>query len=314
VETRASHILIGTFMLLMVAAVFAFVIWLSRSGGGSTKEYDVYFRESVAGLAVGGVVRFNGVPVGQVRRIALVPDDPGRVRVRVRIDEEVPILEGSVATMEAQGLTGVAFLQIEGGFQGAEPIKSKPGEPVPVIPARKSAISSLFVNAPQLLEQATVAVTRIGMLLNEENRTNISRTIANVETVTGGISRRTPEIERMITDLSATAAELKTTLASVDALAKSSQALVDGDAKAMIVEFRTLASRSQSLVSELDGMVKENRPGVAQFTESALPELSRLIIDLRQLSRSLNRVAEKFETSPADALLGGSKVPEYEGK
>lgn len=301
-------------MLLMVAAIFAFVIWLSRSSGGSTKEYDVYFRESVAGLAVGGVVRFNGVPVGQVRRIALVPDDPGRVRVRVRLDEDVPILEGSVATLEAQGLTGVAFLQIEGGFQGAEAIKARPGEPVPVIPARKSAISSLFLNAPQLLEQATVAVTRLGMLLNEDNRTNIGRTLAHVETLSGGLARRTPEIERMIVDLAATTADLKTTLASVDGLARSTQGLVDGDVKAMVVEFRALATRSQILVGELDGMVKENRPGIAQFTGSTLPELSRLIVDLRQLSRSLNRVAEKFETSPANALLGGSKVPEYEGK
>lgn len=311
-ETKANHVLIGAFMLVLTGALFGFVIWLARFESGASAQYDIYFRDSVAGLDVGSVVRFNGVPVGQVARIALVPEDPRKVRVRIAISEDAQILEGTTATLEAQGLTGIAFVQLTGAMVGAPPLKESGPEGVPVISSRPSPLAELFTGAPQLLQQATVAVSRVGELLNEENRQSVANTLKNMETVSSGIARRTPEIERTLVELETTAKEVRAAATAFTALAQSGQAMVDNDARPMIAEVRKLAQHSSRLVAQLDDVVTENRPGLARFTEATVPEMTRLMIDLRELTRTLNRLAERMEQGSAQSLISGSKVPEYE--
>ncbi|HPU14459.1 MAG TPA: MlaD family protein, partial [Polymorphobacter sp.] len=93
-ETRSSYVLVGAVALALTVALFAFVLWIARYSGDEKKLYDILFRQSVSGLAVGSAVAFNGVPVGQIKTIALVPDQPEVVRVRVELGGDVPILEG----------------------------------------------------------------------------------------------------------------------------------------------------------------------------------------------------------------------------
>ncbi len=311
-ETRASHVLIGTFLLLLVGALFGFVIWLARFDRGTSEDYDIIFRGSVTGLAEGAPVRFQGVPIGQVRKIALMPDDPGAVRVRARVNEDAPILRGATATLELQGLTGVAFVQIEGGFRGQPRIVAEPGQDVPVIPSRPSAFQSLFQNAPQLVEQATVAVNRLGILLNESNRKNFSETISNINTLTGGLAKKTPQLEQSIDGLNATMAELKAAANSIDTLAKSANGPVGEQLPALLSDTRTVMKNADGAIKDLQGLLKSGEPAMAGLSDTTVPELNKLMGDLRALTRSLQTTAEKLESGGAGSLLGGDKLPEYE--
>jgi phospholipid/cholesterol/gamma-HCH transport system substrate-binding protein len=312
-ETRASHVLIGTFMLLMVAALFGFVVWLARLDQSSTKEYDIFFNGGVTGLSVGAAVQFNGVPIGQVKRIALVKEDPGLVRVRIRVDDETPILQGTTAILDSQGLTGISFVQLKGGYRGQPPLVAKEGEDVPRIPAQPSALMSLFTNAPQLLEQASVAVTRIGQLLNEENRKNLGATLKNLNTLSAGIASRTPDLERAIASLDGTMAELRTTAQSVKTLADTTSTTMSAELPGTMQDIRGVAKRMQQAADNLDSAISDTRPGLASFSDTTVPELNRLIVDLRALSRSLQTSSEKFEGGIGPALFG-NKVPEYDPK
>ncbi len=304
--------LIGTFLLLMVGALFGFVVWLARFDRGGAQSYDIFFRGSVTGLAEGAPVRFQGVPIGQVRKIALMPDDPGVVRVRASVNEGTPILRGATATLELQGLTGVAFVQIEGGFRGQPPIVPEPGQDVAVIPSRPSAFQSLFQNAPQLIEQATVAVNRLGIVLNESNRKNFAQTLANINTVTGGLAQKTPQLQQSIDGLSSTMAELKSAAHSIDALAKSASGPVAEQLPALLSDTRTVMRNADGAVKELQSLLKAGQPAVAGLSDTTVPEINRLMVDLRALSRSLQSTAERLETGGAASLFSRESVPEYE--
>lgn len=311
-ETRASHVLIGTLLLLMVGALFGFVIWLARYDKGANRAYDIYFRGSVTGLAEGAAVRFQGVPIGLVNKISLVPDDPGVVRVRVNVKEDAPILRGATATLESQGLTGVAFVQIEGGFRGQPMIVPEPGQSVPVIPSRPSAFQSLFDNAPQLVEQATIAVNRLGILLNEKNRASIGNSLASVDRITAGLAKKTPQLEQSIDNLNTTLVELRGAASSIDALAKSAQGPVAEKLPALLDDTRTVMKNADSTVRNLELLLAAGKPGVESLSNTSVPELNRLITDLRNLSRSLQGTAERLEAGGAAGLLSGDKLPEYE--
>ena len=56
-ETRSNQILVGSITLGLIAALVAFMIWLSQFGEGEGKTYDVFFRQSGASSSRFGVRR-----------------------------------------------------------------------------------------------------------------------------------------------------------------------------------------------------------------------------------------------------------------
>jgi phospholipid/cholesterol/gamma-HCH transport system substrate-binding protein len=66
-ETRASYLLVGTFVLLLIGGTLGFFIWLlGEDSGGGRVRYDVIYEGSVTGLREGSAVRMNGVKVGEI--------------------------------------------------------------------------------------------------------------------------------------------------------------------------------------------------------------------------------------------------------
>src|SRR3546814_259611 len=120
-ETRSNNVLVGAFVLLFTAALAFFVVWMANDSGGAKREYDIFFKQSVDGLSKGAQVQFSGVPVGQVTQIELWRDDPQFVRVRIEVEERVPILQGTTAALEGVGFTGVSPIALDGAVKGAPP-------------------------------------------------------------------------------------------------------------------------------------------------------------------------------------------------
>ena len=68
-ETKANYLMIGGFVLGVLALAFIFVFWMTNLAGGG-KRYFIVFDGSVAGLTTGSSVGFNGIKVGEVQSIA----------------------------------------------------------------------------------------------------------------------------------------------------------------------------------------------------------------------------------------------------
>ena len=109
-ETRASYILVGSFVLTLVAALVGVAIWLAGiEFDKAPTRYLTYFKGDVTGLGVGSAVRYRGVPVGSVRTIRLDPKNVEQVQVTMDVSVDAPIKEDTVAQLALQGITGVAF-------------------------------------------------------------------------------------------------------------------------------------------------------------------------------------------------------------
>ena len=115
-ETRANYVLIGVFTLAVVFGAFGFVWWLERAGeGGGRKSYEIVFDSSVSGLRPGAPVHFNGIRVGEVGALRLDSTDPRKVVVTVSVASAVPVRADTRASLEYQGLTGIASVAMAGG-------------------------------------------------------------------------------------------------------------------------------------------------------------------------------------------------------
>lgn len=179
-ETRANFILIGAFTLLGVFGIVAVILWFARVElDRQFAYYDIRFT-SVSGLSEASDVRFSGLPVGQVVDVRLSPDQDGTILVRVEVDAITPVRTDSVATIEAQGVTGVSFVQIGPGTPSTALLVPTEAQSVPEITAGRSVIQSLSEDAPQLINQAIALVDGVGHVFGPENQQQIEQILENV--------------------------------------------------------------------------------------------------------------------------------------
>src|ERR671921_1073559 len=105
-ETRSNYVMVGAVTVALLAGTLLFIVWLAGLSNKSTKCYDIYFAQAVGGLNKGSNVTFSGVPVGQVQRISLLPNRPEFVWVRINVDSQTPVLQGTTAQIKSISLAG----------------------------------------------------------------------------------------------------------------------------------------------------------------------------------------------------------------
>ena len=310
-ETRAHHLLIGGFVVILIGFLFAFLIWLAKVDiDREYVEYDIFFEESVAGLLKASNVQYNGIPVGKVLSISIAPDDPSKVLVQIRIDSDVPILEDSVAVLSMQGLTGVLVVQIEGGSPDSAQLLPMGEEERAVIASRVSPIQELFVGGPDLINEAIITVGRLNKLLGDENLANIASVLGNAEMLSGALAAQSENFERIFSDLQFALVDLRRAAVAAERVASKADKLLADDVKAAMGDLRNLLATANSLAENLDGVVGDNRAAVTAFASGTLPEISRLVVDMRRLAIAVSQLAEKLEANPSE-LIFGTPRPEY---
>lgn len=309
-ETRKSSIIVGAITIALTVAMFAFILWLSNFQTGNRRQFDMFFDQSVAGLSVGSSVSFSGVPVGQVERIALMPETPEFVRVRISVSPEVPILEGTVASLQASGFTGVTVIQLQGATRGAPPITEPGPYGAPVIPTRTSGFGAILENAPEVVERASILLARLNEVLSDENRATFARILTNVDKASEVVADQGPRVEGILKEAEESLKAAGKAADRVAALSDDTSRLLSEDGKAALAELRTAAQSTSAAAQRLDAVLAAAEPGVATLSSDTIPELNRLLAELRSAATSLESLADKAATDP-QSLLTGQRLPDY---
>ena len=153
-ETDKHYFIEGLFVIGLAMAAALFFVWLAGSGYRDDVLYRIRFAESVSGLSQGDPVKYHGVDVGTVKRMAIDPDDPRLVQVDVLLDKDAPVKTDTKASLKLKGLTGVVFVELDGGAAKAKTLLAvtPPGQ-VPEIPSEKSALTAVLDQLPKVAEQ-----------------------------------------------------------------------------------------------------------------------------------------------------------------
>jgi phospholipid/cholesterol/gamma-HCH transport system substrate-binding protein len=313
-ETRSNHILVGGVVLAMIVAVVVFIIWLSQVSGDDNKKYDVFFKQAVDGLAKGSVVSFSGVPVGQVELIALEPNSPEFVRVRISVRSDTPVLQGTTATIQGVGFTGVSQIQLDGAARGAPPITEKGPYGVPVIPTKPGALGQLLNSAPELLERVSTLTERLGQTLDEDNQRSIKGILANTDEITKSLADRSAEIAATLAETRVAIAEAARAAAAFERVAGSTDQLLNEQGKPLVNDLRHTIRAAEASMKSLDAMITDAKPGVDALTRQTIPEIGLLVRDLRETTENLNNITTKVDRQGLGGLVGGDKLPTYKGE
>lgn len=317
-ETRASYVLVGTFVLALFAGAFVFVLFLTRSGfDEKPNRYLIYFTGSVTGLQVGSPVRYRGVPVGTVTAIGIDPQNVERIRVAADIAAGTPIKQDTVATLGLQGITGVAYVQLSGGTTDAADLAPGDERSPPVIASEASGFDQLLQQAPKILENALIVSQRLTELLDEPNLRAVNETLENVRGLSAVLAGRGPDIEAAVADSREAFAALRTASERIavltDDLQKRMGPITDGTQKA-ITDFELTMSDARKTVTEfsavaqgLQEIVGESRVPIRDFSTTGLYELSQFIAEARVLVAAFTRLSSQIERDPARFFFGDTQ-------
>ena len=307
-ETRSNYVLVGAVTVALLVGLLLFFVWLAGLSNVATKCYDIYF-PAVGGINKGTNVSFSGVPVGQVTKIGLLPNRPEFVWVRISVDEQTPVLEGTTAEIHSVSLAGANEIQLNGAQRGRAAITRMGPQGCPVIPASTSGLSALLNSAPELIARIQRLTERLTELFNDKNQNAISDILENLDrpprcspTALRSLATRSPMRESRSRNAGIAAQH-------VTALTDSTNRLVIEEGRPAAQDLRKAIASIQRATDNLDAMISDARPGMQNLTKSTLPEANRLVRDLRELSQSLLSVSDRVNQQGIGGTLGPAKCP-----
>jgi phospholipid/cholesterol/gamma-HCH transport system substrate-binding protein len=174
-ESDKHYFIEGLFVITLSIAAALFFVWLSRPGNRDDVLYRIHFAESVSGLALGDPVKYLGVDVGTVKSMSIDPADPHQVQVEVKLRKDAPVKTDTKAALKIKGITGVNFIELNGGSADAEMlVATTPAGQIPEIPANKSAINTMLEQLPKVIakfsaieDQTKKVVSDVGQVTAE---------------------------------------------------------------------------------------------------------------------------------------------------
>jgi phospholipid/cholesterol/gamma-HCH transport system substrate-binding protein len=310
-ETRSNYIMVGAVTVALLAGTLLFIVWLAGLSSKTFKCYDIYFAQSVGGLNKSSNVSFSGVPVGTVDKISLLPNRPEFVWVRIKVDQETPVLQGTSAQIHGVGFTGVSEIQLTGAERGRPPIDQLGPQGCPVIPATSGGISALLNSAPELIDRIQRLTERLTELLSDKNQNSISDILENIDATTAAIRQHAPELGDTINEARIAAHNAGVAANNVALLTANTNRLVTEQGEPAAKDLRTAIAHVQQASDNLNAMISDARPGVQNFSKSTLPQANQLVHDLRDLTQSLQAVSNRVNQQGIGGALGPEKLPDY---
>lgn len=297
-EEKVNFAVVGVFVLALGAALIAGVLWLS-SGGAYRRAYDsyqTYMTESVSGLSRDAPVRYRGVEVGRVRRMALAPGHVEQVQLTLDIERGTPLKQDTVAVLRVQGLTGIAYVELTGGSNDSLALQARPGEAYPVIRSGPSLMVRLDSSITALLSNLNRTGENVSALLDEDNRREFKQTLADLRILSHTLAARSAAID--------------SGMASA-ARALDNAARVSGDLPRLLERMQNSADGFDRMASDIARAGASVRADVAgartdlrQAADELVPEVRLLVSELRETTGSLRRFSEQLEQNPGVLLYG----------
>ncbi len=312
--SRVNLALVGLFVIVLTAVAIVTALWLSSDVGW--KRYHRYltrFHESVAGLGLNSPVKYQGIDVGLVRAMHLDPADPTRVVVEMDLVEGTPVRTDTYAVLKVQGLTGIAFVELEGGAHGKPLPSPLPDGRIPVIPSRPSPTGRL----DEALSNAAVRIDQIGArllaVLDQPNIDAFHHILAHLDQVTETLAADRRQIDTVLNGMARFSHDLARAGESLPDLGRRlNRLLADYDRlAAQLGEAATAVARLGDTLGRTSATTGRDLHQAIRLMET---EIQRLGTEVAASARQLRRLARELDRHPNALIYGAPQSPPGPGE
>jgi phospholipid/cholesterol/gamma-HCH transport system substrate-binding protein len=302
-ETRANYLAVAAFVVAILACTAgAAILLLNLHPFPDTRAfYEIDFHGSVVGLKVEAPVYLAGIPIGNVRKVQLDPEDPTVVHLTIEVRKDAPVRSDSVASLDVSLVFGDASISITGGSEQAAPLPVLPNRRYPVIASHPSELTTDWVE--NLIERTIKVSDALIVMLDEKNRQAFSDTLQATQEATargvGGTERlggMIDDFDTGVRDMHAQADALTVRLTDLSASLATIETGID-DASAIV-------RKVNSWARDFDVQVQGIRPEQTDLTQNTLRELTGSIAEARAVVRHFARVVDDFARDPSHTFSG----------
>lgn len=297
-ENRAHALLAGLFTVVFLLAAALAVWWL----GGTRDQTHTYLLEtrgSVTGLNLAAQVRYRGIRAGKVKDIRSDPLDPDTLLVEIALGRQYRLTDKTVAKLNYQGVTGIAYVMLEDGPEGqaaGKPLDMDAADP-PRLKIQPGLVQKLGDKAGDISVQMVELTVRLNRLLDERNLQNLQRTLDNLATASDHLQ----ELPKIMAGLRAALSDanlgrLNALLAHLEKTAGEAAPLT-AEARALVAQMKTLAQRVDTLAITAGGVGE-------RLNAETLPRAEALMRDVSAATRRLDRLIDTLNDTPQAVLFG----------
>jgi len=317
-ETRANYVLVGSFTLVVMLVAFALVWFIARIGDRlQLLPLDIRIPGSVTGIGESSAVYFNGIRVGQVRRLVFDDSNPGMVIAKAEISSLTPLTRSTQATIGFQGLTGLSYVELQGGALD-EPnllLEAEIAGAVARIDADPPMLNNLLTTAQGLLTRTDGAISELELFIKDA-RPPLTRTVHNIEQFTTTLDDNRDDIgviisttRQMITSLASVSTRVETMMDKIDVI------LSPDNENSVIVQAQEVLASIAQVSDRLGRRIDPIADNIERFSSQGLRELQALIGESRRSVNRIEQAVSELEKNPQRLLFGGGgSVPEYDGR
>jgi phospholipid/cholesterol/gamma-HCH transport system substrate-binding protein len=287
-EPKQNYLVVGIFVVTLIAATLGFVVWLANVDDRRYDIYQTFIAESVNGLSEGAAVKYRGVNVGQVTLIEISRSNPSKIHILMSIDEETPITVGTVAVVQLQGITGISYIELRGTNANGQQIAAVGNNKYPIIPSQRSEFRQIVDSVPAMLEKFTDLANRMGNFASDENQQRFANIMINLEAFSNGVGGKDEEGRSLITELQKATTEMGQAAASIKDIADSSRQ----DAK------QILKSTSETMAK-----ISKLTDDTGTLTQKSYNDLNQLLLEIKKTARDLQGLSRDIKENPSKIII-----------
>ena len=293
-ENRSHALMTGFFTIaLLVAAVLA-GLWFNRDRSEKV-PYEIVTTQSIPGLNPQAVVRYRGLEVGRVDNIIFDPRVTGQILIRLSVDSGSPITTTTFASLGYQGVTGIAFIQLDDDRTGSPLVHSDKEHPAR-IPLRPGLLDQLEKRGLAILEKTEHITASIDKLMSPENQQTIIGAFDNIGKAASAYGALPAKLEPTLDRLPALASKLDGLAASATSMTRNFDHLATGlqAPDGPIARLNTTVDR---VGSSLEGVTSD-------MELQTLPHLTEMTDEAKSSLRAIKHTATSLSDRPQSLLFG----------
>jgi phospholipid/cholesterol/gamma-HCH transport system substrate-binding protein len=217
-ENKPHALWAGFFTLVMLCVTIAIGIWLNRDQTKRT-DYHIVTSRPIVGLNPQASVRYKGLVVGRVTKISFDNEIAGQIDITISVDSKTPITSSTYAVLGYQGVTGIAFVQLDDDGSSQVKLASKQDQ-TQRIPLRLSLFDKLERSSALILANVELVSERLAQLFTVENQKIMLGAFNGISQVATRWETAADELKPTLQAMPGLVQQTNQTLSSVQVLAQ----------------------------------------------------------------------------------------------
>jgi phospholipid/cholesterol/gamma-HCH transport system substrate-binding protein len=287
---------------LLIAAVLA-GLWFNRDRTERV-PYVIATTQSIPGLNPQASVRYRGLDVGRVDDINFNPAVAGQIVIRISVDPETPMTKTTFATLGYQGVTGIAFIQLDDEKTGSPLLKSDK-QHLAAIPLRPGLLDQLEKRGLVILDKADQITTKLNELMSDGNQKIIIGAFDKIGKTADAYADIPKQLEPTLKRMPELTAKAEKSMDSFNELSAS--------ATKMTKNIDQLASSLQGpngpitkLTATIDKVGGNLQDVTSDLTLETLPHVVSMTDEAKTSLRAVKRTANSLSDRPQGLIFGNS--------